>query len=196
MIPIKNTLVSRDLIDVLFSCNLSECKGACCVQGDSGPPITQREHRMLKTLFPILKPYMKPESVERADRCGLSFVDQEDELVAMIHENSGECIFAVQEHGITKCVIEELYNDKQIDTQKPVSCHLYPVRVKIYPDFTAVNYDAWDICRPALQQGKSQNLPLYKFVKEALIRRFGTEWYAELEIAAEDFHCKKNNKKV
>ncbi len=196
MIPIKNTLVSRDLIDVLFSCNLSECKGACCVQGDSGPPISQKEHRTLKTLFPKIKPYMKPKSVERAERSGLSFVDQENELVIMIHENSGECIFATQKHGITKCVIEELYFDKQINFRKPVSCHLYPVRVKTYPDFTAVNYDSWDICRPAVQAGEKLQMPLYKFVKEALIRRFGKEWYAELEleIAAEYFSFQKNNK--
>ncbi|MDA3820612.1 MAG: DUF3109 family protein [Candidatus Delongbacteria bacterium] len=196
MIPIKNTLVSRNLVDVFFACDMAECKGACCVQGDSGPPITQEEKNTLINLFPKLKPYMKPESVKRAVKHGLSFVDQENEMVAMIHENSGECIFAIQKDGITKCVIEGLYLKGKIDFRKPVSCHLYPVRVKTYPDFTAVNIDSWDICKPALQCGEKLRMPLYKFVKDALIRRFGKEWYAQLEIAAEDFSWQKNNKNV
>ncbi|MEA3447463.1 MAG: DUF3109 family protein [Bacteroidota bacterium] len=194
MISIENTLVSLDVIETEFACNISKCKGACCVQGNSGPPITQEEKNTLVHLFPKLKPYMKPESVKRAKQNGLSFIDQENEMVAMIHENSGECIFAIQKDGITKCVLEDLYLKGKIDFRKPVSCHLYPVRVKTYPDFIAVNYDKWDICNPALQRGEKLKMPLYKFVKDPLIRRFGKDWYAQLEIAAEDFSCRKNNK--
>ncbi|MGC9330409.1 MAG: DUF3109 family protein [Bacteroidales bacterium] len=196
MISIENTLVSLDVIETEFACNVNKCKGECCVQGDSGPPITQKEEQILKKLFPQLKKRMKPESVKRAKLHGLSFVDQENELVVMIHQNSGECIFAIQKKGITKCVIEDLYLKGKINFRKPASCHLYPVRIKTYPDFIAVNYDSWDICKPALQRGNKLRMPLYKFVKEALIQQFGTAWYAQLEIAAEDFLQQKNNKNI
>ncbi len=105
MIAIKDTIVSRDLIDVLFSCDLDKCKGACCVEGDSGPPLTQEEERTIKKLYPLIKKYMKPESMESAERYGLSFTDQEHELVAMIHENSGECIFALFKLSHTCCYV-------------------------------------------------------------------------------------------
>lgn len=187
MIPIDNTLVSFDVIEKKFFCDLENCKGSCCVKGDSGAPVSDDEEKELKTIFTTLKPHMKEESIKRVEEKGISFVDQENELVTMIHENSGECVFAIQENGISKCVIEKLYFEGEIRFRKPVSCHLYPVRVKEYPGFTAVNYDEWDICKPALINGEQQRVPLYKFVKEALIRKFGDHWYNQLEVAAKEF---------
>lgn len=187
MIPIENTLVSFDLIEKQFSCDLACCKGACCVEGDSGAPISREEEARIQKIYPALENRMKSESALRVQRHGLSFVDREGELVTMIHENSGECVFAVQENGISKCLIEIMHFEGKYDFRKPVSCHLYPIRVKEYPDFTAVNYDAWDICKPGLVKGEKLGTPLYKFAGEALVRRFGEEWYAQLEVAAKDF---------
>ncbi|MFO7791133.1 MAG: DUF3109 family protein [Bacteroidales bacterium] len=193
MISIENTLVSLDVIETEFVCNVSKCKGACCVEGDSGPPLTESENEKIREIFPAIKQKMKPKSVIRAQHHGISYLDQENERVAMIHENSGECIFAVQENGITKCIIENLYFDGKLDFRKPLSCHLYPIRIKSYHDFIAVNYDRWQICNPGLEQGKKQGVPLYKFAKEPLIRRFSTDWYAQLEVAAMDL-TNKNTK--
>ncbi len=186
MISIGDALVSLDVFEKKFICDISKCKGACCVEGDSGAPVTEEENKIIHEVFPKVKGLMKPESIERGETKGLSFVDQEDELVTMIHENSGECVFAIQENGFTVCTIEKLWEAGEISFRKPVSCHLYPIRVKEYPIFTAVNYDEWDICEVGLIKGEAAGLPLYRFLKDALIRRFGSDWYAQLEIAAKN----------
>lgn len=186
MVSIDNTLISLDVFEKKFICDLSKCKGACCVEGDSGAPLTDEEDEIIHDIFPQIKEIMKPESIERGEIEGLSFIDQEGELVTMIHENSGECIFAIQDDDITFCAIEKLWLEGKVPFRKPVSCHLYPIRIKEYPDFIAVNYDEWDICDAGLLKGEAAGVPLYKFLKEPLIRRFGEFWYAQLEIAAKD----------
>ncbi len=186
MISIGDTLVSLDVFEKQFICDLGKCKGVCCVEGDSGAPLSEEENKIIHDIFPEVKKIMKPESIERGEKEGLSFVDQEEELVTMIHENSGECIFTIQENGISFCAIEKLWAEGKVPFRKPVSCHLYPIRVKEYPMFTAVNFDEWDICNAARVKGEQSGLPVYKFLKDALIRRFGEDWYAQLEIAAND----------
>lgn len=187
MIPINDTLVSFDLIEKKFVCDIRKCKGECCVQGDSGAPVTKEEESQIKEIYPLLAPEMKDESVLRVKEKGISFTDQENELVTMIHENSGECVFVIKENGVSKCLIEKLYFEGKIAFRKPVSCHLYPVRVKEYPDFTAVNYDYWDICESGLIRGKKEGVPLFVFLKEALVRRFGEDWYEQLKVAYDEF---------
>jgi hypothetical protein len=186
MIYIDDKLVSLDVFEKKFVCNLTHCKGACGVQGDSGAPLTDEENDIIQDIYPQIKPFMKPESILRVEEKGLSFIDQEGELVTMIHENSGECVFVVEDNGINVCAIEKLWEAGEIQFRKPVSCHLYPIRVKEYPLFTAVNYDEWDICQGALIQGEKLGVPVYVFLKDALIRRFGKDWYAQLEVAAKD----------
>ena len=186
MIYIDDTLVSLDVFEKKFICDLSQCKGICCVEGDSGAPVTEEEEAWIKEIYPKLKERMKPESIKRVEEKGISFEDVEGEQVTMIHENSGECVFAINEGDLTVCAIERMWEDGETAFRKPVSCHLYPIRVKEYPLFTAVNYDQWDICDCALRKGEIEGVPLYKFVKEPLIRKFGEEWYAKLEIAAND----------
>lgn len=186
MVSIGDALVSFDVFQKRFCCDLNKCHGVCCVEGDSGAPITEEENKIIKELYPRLKNRMKAESVLRVEEKGLSFVDQEDELVTMIHENSGECVFAIQEGEMTVCAIEKMWEDGETSFRKPISCHLYPIRLTEYPDFIAVNYDVWDICKCAIKKGEKEDVPVYKFLKDALIRRFGEDWYAQLEIAAKD----------
>jgi len=187
MIPIDDTLVSFDILEKKFACDLDKCHGACCVEGDSGAPISKEEEAIIRDIYDKLQPRMKQGSALLVQRKGISFTDQEGELVTMIHENSGECVFAIQENGISKCLIETMHFEGEFEFRKPVSCHLYPIRIKQYPDFIAVNYDKWEICKPALIKGETSGIPLYKFAREALIRRFGEAWYAQLEVAAKDF---------
>ncbi len=183
MISIDNTLISDDLIEQNFLCKLTECKGQCCVIGDKGAPLSNKEVEIIEALLPKIKPYMTPEYVLEIDQTGFCELDLDGEYVTTCQE-TGECNFVIYENGIAACSIEKTYYAGDIDFIKPVSCHLYPVRITEYPDFTAVNYHKGEICSPACTYGSELNVPVFKFVKNALIRQFGTEWYESLEAYA------------
>jgi len=187
MIQIKNTIVSLDVLKEKFHCDLAACKGECCVQGDAGAPLTEEEPGVLHKIYPAVKPYMRPEAIKAAEKRGLYEKDDEGEYVTALVEGK-ECIFTVfDERGIARCAIEQAWKDGKISFRKPLSCHLYPVRLKEYRDFTAVQYHRWDICNPGRALGEKLDMPLYKFLREPLIRRFGPEWYRELEEVAEAY---------
>ncbi len=186
MIVIDNTIISEDLIDKQFVCNLSKCKGACCVEGDSGAPLEQEETVTLENIYEKVKPYMDKEGIETIEKFGKWLVDTDGDFVTPLNGGKGRCAYSFfDKNGIAKCAIEQAYADGKINYKKPISCHLYPVRVKKHKDYEAVNYDKWDICSPACTLGKELNVPIYRFVKEALIRKYGEAWYKQLEGAVE-----------
>jgi hypothetical protein len=192
MLQIENTLISLDLIEKKFCCHLEKCMGACCVKGDSGAPLSEEEVKIIPQIIENIKPYLRREGVEAIEKQGTHIIDREDEPVTPLI-NGEECAYTVFEKGIAKCGIEKAYNEGVTDFRKPVSCHLYPVRVRKYEKFLAVNYEKWEICVPALKYGEKVGVPIYEFVKEALIRKFGEEWFAQLQLAAEKISSDKIN---
>jgi len=181
MFQLGKTIVSENILSNDFACNLSACKGACCVDGDAGAPLDKEETQQLQSIYPKLKSYLRPEGIEAIENQGV-FVTTEDGEFETPLIDGADCAYVIfDEHKTALCGIEEAYNQGDIDWKKPVSCHLYPVRVKDYSEFSAVNYHKWHICDDACSLGKELQIPIYKFVKEALIRKFGAQWYEELE---------------
>lgn len=185
MFQLRKTIVSEDLLEKDFVCNLSACKGACCVDGEAGAPLSEEETKILEEIYPKVKPFLRKEGIEVIEKEGAWITSDFDELETPLI-NHKECAYVIFDDKKTAlCGIEEAYNQGKIDWKKPISCHLYPVRVKEYSEFAAVNYNKWDICDDACTLGKELQIPVYKFVKEALIRKFGETWYEELEKVAE-----------
>ncbi|RNL84068.1 DUF3109 family protein [Sinomicrobium pectinilyticum] len=185
MFQLGKTIVSEEILDEDFVCNLSACKGACCVDGDAGAPLDQEETAILEAVYPEVKPFLRKEGIAAIEKQG-TFVKGEDGDWETPLVHGSECAYVIFDNkGTALCGIEEAYNRKKISWKKPVSCHLYPVRVKEYSQFAAVNYHKWHICDDACTLGKELQVPVYKFVKDALIRKFGEDWYRELEEVAE-----------
>lgn len=181
MIQIDNTIVSDELRTRKFVCNLKACKGICCVEGDAGAPLEDKEVEFLQNNLEQIKPYMNENGKEAIAVQGVSVLDAEGEKVTPL-VNSAECAFVVfDENGVAKCAIENANADGKIDFKKPISCHLYPVRINKYPSFTAVNYHEWDICVDACTLGEELGVKVYEFLKEPLIRYFGEKWYEQLQ---------------
>ncbi len=190
MFQIGKTIVSEEIIQKDFVCNLSACKGACCVDGDAGAPLDEEESRILKEIYPKVKPFLRKEGIAAIEAQGTSIIGEDGEIETPLI-NGADCAYVIFEKGTALCGIEEAYNQGEISWKKPVSCHLYPVRVQDYSEFSAVNYHHWHICDDACSLGKELQVPVYKFVKEALIRKFGEDWYMELEKTAQGIEGKK-----
>lgn len=185
MFQLGKTIVSEDILEKEFVCNLSACKGACCVDGDAGAPLSKEETKILEDIYIKVKPFLRPEGIAAIEMQGSWTVGTDGDLETPLVDNK-DCAYVIYDGSTALCGIEQAYNQGIVSWKKPVSCHLYPVRVKDFTEFAAVNYDKWDICNPACALGKELEVPVYKFVKEALIRRFGEDWYAELEKVAEE----------
>jgi hypothetical protein len=184
MFQLGKTIVSEDLIQKDFVCNLSACKGACCVDGDAGAPLEKEEVQILEEIYPRVKPFLRKAGIAAIEKQGTSIVSENEELETPLI-NGADCAYVIfDEKRTALCAIEEAYNQGEISWKKPISCHLYPVRVKDYSEFSAVNYNKWYICDDACTLGKELQVPVYKFVKEALIRKFGEDWFIELEKVA------------
>ncbi|MFT6797461.1 MAG: hypothetical protein ACJART_002612 [Maribacter sp.] len=185
MFQLGKTIVSEEIIENDFVCNLSACKGACCVDGDAGAPLEDKETEILVDIYAKVKPFLRAEGIKVIEEEG-AFVKGDDGEWETPLINGSECAYAFfDDKNTAKCGIEEAYNQGKIKFKKPVSCHLYPVRIHEYTELTAVNYHKWEICDPACSLGEELQVPVYKFVKEALIRKFGKDWYSELETVAE-----------
>lgn len=184
-LEVGNVLVSEELIREEFVCNLSKCKGACCVEGDSGAPLAHDELETLREIYPKVKPYMTPKGIEAVERWGTHVVDADGDLTTTCVEGNKECAYVTWENGITKCAIEKAYEKGEISWRKPISCHLYPIRTTEYPEFDLLHYDRWHICRDACTFGRELKVPVYRFLKDALTRKYGATWYQELEQAVE-----------
>ena len=170
MIIIGDTSISDDLYMVRFCCNLARCQGACCVAGDAGAPLEEEEISIMEDDLEVIKPYMTERGIATVEKTGVFDYDLFGKFVTPL-VNDGECAFAIFENGIAFCAIEKAYFEGKTKFRKPVSCHLYPVRITKYETFEAVNYEKWNICKPALKLGNKEGIPLYKFLKEALIRK-------------------------
>ena len=187
MLQIQNALVSLDVIEKFFVCNLDKCLGECCIEGDAGAPITEQEYAQLKEILPEVYADLLPAARQRIDEAGVAYVDEEGDLVTQIVEGRN-CVFTCYgEGGMGMCAIEKAYREGRSDCYKPISCHLYPLRLTDYPSFTAVNYHSWKICKAAEVLGRAKGVRVYQFLKEPLIRRFGKEWYDELVLACEAY---------
>lgn len=186
MILHENTLISLDIFEEEFVCNLSKCKGACCVEGDYGAPLEKEEVGIIEKYLPEILPYMTPRARKQVEQKGFAEEDPDGDLVTQCISGR-DCVFAITENGSYKCAIEKAWEDKKIDYKKPVSCHLYPIRLVELPEYTALNYSEWDICSDACKLGKDLKVPVYKFLKDPLIRRFGKDWYDGLEQIAVEY---------
>ncbi|NJL76059.1 MAG: DUF3109 family protein [Saprospiraceae bacterium] len=188
MLIIQNVLVSDEIIENQFLCNLNACKGACCWEGDFGAPLEKEELAILDQIYPLVKPFLTKEGIKVIESEGAYKYWEEAEEYGTNLVNNGACVFITYDNnGIAKCGIEQAYQAQVIDFKKPISCHLYPIRVAKDEEknFEALNYDEWEICTAACQAGKKAQLPVYQFVKEAIIRKYGVEFYEELDAAAE-----------
>ena len=181
MIEVQNTLVHEDVVRENFVCNLNKCKGACCLEGDSGAPLEAAELDILNEIYPKVKPYMTAKGIETVEQNGTYVTDFEGDHTTPCVDVNKECAYVIWENGITKCAIEKAYEQGDIAWQKPISCHLYPIRITAYPEFDVLNYDRWSICSPACTFGDELTVKVHEFLKNPLIRKYGAEWYAELE---------------
>ncbi len=195
MIQIDDKLISEDLFSEEFVCNLAKCKGICCVEGDAGAPLDEDETKILDEIYPKIKSYLRPEGIEAIEEQGTYTLDFEGDLVTPL-VNNAECAYVIfDEKGYTKCAIEKAYEDGVIDWQKPISCHLYPIRITEYSNFSAINYHEWDICSDACTLGKELGVKVYQFLKKPLIRKYGEEFYQTLSEAAEEWEKEFGKKK-
>lgn len=183
MIAIDNKLISDDIKDKHFVCDLAKCKGACCVEGDSGAPLEFDELDVMEDEFLLeqVKPYLTQEGIDAIENNGPFYLDEEDGVMKVSLKSDNACAFANYKNGTAYCGIEKAWLDKKIDFRKPVSCHLYPIRIQSYPEYDALNYEEWDICSPACTNGSKLQVPIYKFCKEALIRKYDIDFYEKLE---------------
>ena len=189
MIIIDDKIVSDDVVEQHFLCNLKACKGACCWEGDYGAPLEAEEVTTLQRIYPIVKPFLQEEGIAVIETEGVytkykkEGQTEETDGTPLLH--NGACAYMIyDELGIAQCGIEQAHQAGKTDFKKPISCHLYPVRVTAYDGFEALNYDEWEICSPACSLGQATQLPLFHFVREALIRKYGEAFYKELEAAA------------
>ena len=185
MFQLGKTIVSEEILERDFVCNLSACKGNCCIDGDAGAPLSADETKIMEEIYPKVKPYLRPEGIAAIEAQGTWVKGEDGDFETTLIEGK-DCAYVIFDGATALCGIEQAYNEGEVSWKKPVSCHLYPIRVKDFSEFTAVNYDKWDICNDACTLGKELQVPVYKFVKEALVRRFGEDWYLELEKVALD----------
>ena len=185
MLIVGDSIISDDIKDKKFCCDIDKCKGMCCVEGDYGAPITKKEKRIITNLLPKVLPYLSDKAKKIIEKHNFFTLDCDGELVTQVVDNK-DCVFAFKsETGCTFCVFQKLYLEKKIDFIKPISCHLYPIRVSEYDEMTSLNYHRWDVCKDAIEKGEKENVYVYQNCKEALIRRFGEDWYNELKTQIE-----------
>lgn len=191
MLQIQDTIVSLDLLERYFCCDLASCRGECCIEGDAGAPITEEERRKIEEILPEIMDDLLPRSREVIEEQGVAYVDEEGDLVTSIVDG-GNCVFTTfGPDGMCLCAIEKACREGRIDFLKPESCHLYPVRLTKYPSFTAVNLHRWNICKCAEVLGRKNGVRAYEFLRGPLERKFGREWYEELAMTAREYLAQK-----
>ena len=191
MVEIGRTILSRDIFEKHFLCDLLKCKGACCIEGDSGAPLSDKEAILIETEYSKFEKYLPRKHKKEVNKQSYSVIDKDGDLVTPL-VNNRQCVYSFYDvNGILKCAIEKAYFEGKTRFRKPISCYLFPIRITEYKRFDAVNYEQLDICKPGRECGKSEQLPLYKFLKEPLIQKYGKEWYKDVENASE--HLKSNS---
>jgi hypothetical protein len=180
MLVVGNTYLSDDVAEKMFVCDLERCKGICCEEGDLGAPLEENELAILENIYEAVKPYMSEVGIRAAEEQGLYILDSDGDY-STTTVGGKECVFAIKdEKGHWQCSIERAYRDGKIDFHKPISCHLYPIRISKYAEYDAINYHHWHICSPACTLGEKLKVPVYQFLKEPLIRKYGENWYRQL----------------
>jgi len=191
VLQIGKTIISLDVVEKQFICDLSVCRGDCCVQGDSGAPLEKIEMEILDNIYEKIKGFLREEGIKTIEDQGKHIIDNDGDIVTPLIDNK-ECAYTIFEEGIVRCGIEKAFYAGEIDFIKPQSCHLFPVRITEYKKFDAVNYKPTDRCKCAIILGDINKIPVYKFLKDPLIRKYGKHWYKKLEIAAESLLNKGN----
>lgn len=192
MLAIEQTLVSEEILEKKFVCDLNACKGACCVAGESGAPLEKEELEILDYVYEKVKPYMLPKGIKAVEKSGPWVKDSDGDYTTTLVSKMGECAFVYfDEKNIAKCAIEKAYEDGKIRWKKPISCHLYPIRIEKHRNYDSLKYSRWDICKPACSCGEKLNVPVYKFLKAPLIRKYGEKWFKELEKSAKLFYSER-----
>jgi hypothetical protein len=177
LIQIKDKIVSTQLFERKFVCDLNACKGACCVEGDSGAPLTFEEIDLLEDNLEHILPFMRQEGIAEVEKSGVFYMDVENEPVTTL-VNEKECAFVYfDQAGISKCAVETAFNAGKINFQKPLSCHLYPIRIKEVDAVETLTYAIWPICAPACSCGESLDVPVFRFLKAPIIRAFGEDFF-------------------
>lgn len=187
MLQIGDTLVTLDIVERFFCCDLDKCLGACCIEGDAGAPVTEAEVEEIKKALPVIEPDMLPRAKEEVKENGVAYVDEEGDLVTTILDGKNCAFTCYGPGGVCLCALERAHRAGKTTFRKPISCALYPLRITEYPTFTAVNYHRWNICRDAEVLGKKLGIRLYQFLEGPLTERFGKEWYGELREACEAY---------
>lgn len=191
MIEIDDKIVSVDILTTDFLCDVARCKGICCVEGNAGAPLEMDEIDVLEELYPIYEKYMTPEGREAIERDGFAVVDIDGDLTTPL-VNDAECAYSYNEGGVTLCAIEKAYLAGECSWRKPISCHLYPIRVAKFSNGTyGLNFHRWNVCASAFECGRKMGVPAYKMLKEAITRAFGEEFYAALEAAEQHIKSHK-----
>lgn len=186
MLQIKDAVVSLDVLECRFVCDLNRCLGECCIEGDAGAPLDENEKEILEKILPEIWDDLLPAAQQVIREQGVAYVDEEGDLVTSI-VNGKDCVFTYYEPGgMCKCAIEKAYREGRLSFYKPISCHLYPIRVTRYDGFSAVNYHKWKICKAARALGVKEGVRVYQYLKEPLIRKFGADWYEQLETAVRE----------
>lgn len=191
MFQIQNTLVSLDLAERFFCCDLEACKGECCIEGDAGAPVTEAECQEIRRALPKIEKDMLPRALEEVRKNGVAYIDEEGDLVTTILDGRNCAYTCYGPGGVCLCALEGAFRRGETSWRKPASCALYPVRLTEYDSFTAVNYHKWNICRSARAKGRREGIRLYQFLEGPLTERFGAEWYAELKLCCEEYLASK-----
>jgi hypothetical protein len=192
MIQIDNKLVSDEVVQEFFACDLQKCKGECCVAGDSGAPLEAEERTLLEAVYSEVEAFLTPESQAAIALQGKWVGNEQEGFSTPMLPNDGACVYTVFEQGIAFCGIERAHQAGKISWLKPISCHLYPIRVTKRKDFEALNYDRWSICKAACGNGNTRGIRVFEFVKDALVRKYGNDFYEQL--AATAAYIKENEK--
>lgn len=180
MIEIDDKIVSTDILKVRFCCDLGHCKGICCVEGNAGAPLEAEEVEILEREYPSYKDYMTPEGRESVEKAGFMVIDEDGDYTTPL-VNDAECAYSFSQNGVTLCAIEKAHREGKTDFKKPISCHLYPIRLTTFSNgSTGLNYHRWGVCSGALKCGAKQDVPMYVALKEPIIRRFGSEFFDAL----------------
>jgi hypothetical protein len=187
MIKVDNCLISEDIIERSFACNVSACKGVCCIEGDAGAPLDPSEIPIIQKHLEAIKTEMDSTGLATLHRDGFAEKDPSDLMDVTTCKPNKECVFVVRKEGILNCAIEIANKKNDFGFPKPISCHLYPIRIDKYSEFYALNYHRWSICSDACTKGKEDDIKVYQFAKSALERKFGKEWYASLEVAVAEY---------
>ncbi|MDD4109522.1 MAG: DUF3109 family protein [Prolixibacteraceae bacterium] len=184
MIEIGRAIISLNIFERYFACDLQKCKGACCIEGVSGAPLSAGEAEIIENEFPHFAEFLPEKNRLAIHEQGFSIIDSDGDLVTPL-VNKRQCAYSFyDDNGIIKCAIEKAFFEGKSNFRKPISCHLFPIRITEYKNFDAINFEELQICKPGVDCGIKEQIPLYKFLKEPLIKKYGEEWYKEVEIAA------------